>query len=358
MAEENVMFLGEVYSFPTELREYINYYNNFEKISDRLSDLLITIMKKPKVSGEVGEPDQLSDLESKFIEKMKQEAKQVILMLAKHNIFDITESELIDKNKGYCYYKEVYKNCFNQIKQNFIDEIDEFMAGMKSAQQSSYSQIKGTGISMYSNSIIAHMTLAAFETSVIKKQCKMADRQYIVAMESMNKSTTSERERKDVAVMLKTYPEISKAINMFVSELIDVFFTKLQNYSIFDYSKIKRYDIRRSSELLNNISLVDDKKSVLIQAFKSCPYNPDIYQQVLLNDLFDIDTFKTAKHFYQDSLLLGIIEDFCKKNIDNYNKTQDIISVLAYYYGTDEKSVLSSLYSDKLNSIKNSIIHY
>ncbi|MBT9775783.1 hypothetical protein GPL15_04560, partial [Clostridium sp. MCC353] len=354
MAEEKVMFLGEEYIFPEELREYINYCNEFEKINNRLSDSLLVTMKMPILS-ENDEPDQLGYLETKFKDKMRQEGKQVISMLSKHNIFDITESDLVDNNKGYLYYADVYKKCFAQIKQNLIDELDSFLEGFDNAQQSAYSQITGTGISMYSSSIIAHMTLAAFETSTVKMQCEKADREYERAMDEMSKRTASERERKDMAVMIKAYSDIADAVSMFISELMHVFFTKLQENSIFNYSKVEIYDIKRSTELLKNLSLVDNKKSVLVQAFRNCPYNPDIYQQVLLYGMCDMDTFKTAQHFYQNDILLSIIEDYCKNNLKNDNISESI-AVLAYYKGVDTREIWRSMYDTEIKDIESKYI--
>ena len=37
----NVVFLGEKYSFPGELAQYVIYCNEFEKISDRLMNKLL-----------------------------------------------------------------------------------------------------------------------------------------------------------------------------------------------------------------------------------------------------------------------------------------------------------------------------
>ena len=48
----NVVFLGEKYSFPGELAQYVIYCNEFEKISDRLMNkLLATMKKKPMDEG-------------------------------------------------------------------------------------------------------------------------------------------------------------------------------------------------------------------------------------------------------------------------------------------------------------------
>lgn len=351
-AEILVKFLGNDYIFPEELKRYISYCNEFEKINNSLSQALLATMNKKPV-GENGEPDAADDIESTLKEKMRQEGKKIISMLAEQNIFDITESELIDNNKGYILYEQTYKLMIEGLKQNLIEELNSFVAGWEDARQSAYSQVTGTGITMYSNSMIAHMTLAAFETSTIKKQCEKADRDYEMAMDALERKGSSIREKKDIEVMLKTFAGVAEAFGMFVSELMETYLNKLQENSIFDYSKVKPYNIKRSSELLNNLSMVEDKKSVLEQAFKNCPYNPDIYANVLDYGMCDVATFATAKEFYQDSLLISLIEDYCKKNLKEYDKVKEPIAVLALYKGSTEREILRFLYGSELDSVEN-----
>lgn len=238
------------------------------------------------------------------------------------------------------------------LSKNLADHIQNTMNAWDDAQQSAYSQVTGTGISMYSNSIIAHMTLAAFETSTVKKQCEKADRDYERILDSLSAKNQSEFDRRNTEVMMQTFPRVAESFGKFVSELMEIYLNKLQENSIFDYSKVKPYDIKRSSELLNNLSMVEDKKSVLEQAFKSCPYNPDIYAKVLELGLCDVDTFSTAKEFYQDSLLISVIEDYCKKYLKEYDKVKAPITILALYKGKTENEILRSLYGSELDTVE------
>jgi hypothetical protein len=69
--------------------------------------------------------------------------------------------------------------------------------------------------------------------------------------------------------------------------------------------------------------------------------------------MYDVDTFATAKEFYQDSLLVGVIEDFCTKNLKNYDKVKAPISILALYKNKTETEILRSLYGGELGTIEN-----
>jgi hypothetical protein len=287
---------------------------------------------------------------------MIKEGKNIISLLSKAGIFNVTESEIIHSNKGYIHYEDTYKVMMNGAKQILMDSMQSWLKGYEQAQTSAYSQVTGTGISMWSNSMIAHATLAAYETSTIKKQCAKAEKEYQMVMESLDKRTNSEEERKYVNLFaVKIYPEIATSFSMYTNELMNFYLEKLQEHTIYNYSKIIPYDIKRSSELLNNISLVDDKKSVLIEAFKNCPYNPDIYAKALDLKLYDLDTFKTAKEFYQDSVLVNVVEDYCKKNLKS-NKVSNAISILAYYKGAETKDIWRSMYGRDINGIESKYI--
>ena len=148
MAEVTVKFLGSDYTFPEELKQYVVYCSEFEKINDELSKALLATMKLPSIVS--GEPSQAGDVEVKLKEKMRQEGKKIIPLLAKHNIFDVTESDLIDNNKGYLMYEEAYKTLMRGLSQNLAEEMQAFLDGYEDAQRSAYSQVTGTGISMYS----------------------------------------------------------------------------------------------------------------------------------------------------------------------------------------------------------------
>lgn len=76
----NVVFLGEKYSFPGELAQYVIYCNEFEKISDRLMNkLLATMKKKPMDEGN----SSYTDMHEKFEVDLQNEGKKFITMLSK-----------------------------------------------------------------------------------------------------------------------------------------------------------------------------------------------------------------------------------------------------------------------------------
>ena len=192
------------------------------------------------------------------------------------------------------------------------------------------------------------------EYSTLKRQAREADRQYQQAIEELNRSIFSREEQQYIQFYAtEIYPEIAEAFNTFVTELMAIYLLKLQEKGMFDNNKLSNYSLNKSAEILKNIKLVDDKRAVLVEAYKICPFNPDIYADVMTCGLFDVDTMKGAKEFHQETMLVGMIEKKIKSNLNNLEKARDYIEVLAYYQGKSETDILKKFYESTISKIKN-----
>lgn len=347
----NVTFLGESYSFPGELAQYVTYCNEFEKVSDRLMNkLLVTMKKKPMAEGD----NSYTDMHEKFEVDLQNEGKKFITTLSKIGVYDVTESDVIYENKGYKQYIQVRDKMQEGTRKIMLFSLNSWMEQQDSIYSSAASNIRGSGYGLISNSFLAHATFSAMEYSTLKRQAKEADRQYQQAIGELNRSTLSREEQQYIQFYAtEIYPEIAEAFNTFVTELMAIYLLKLQEKGIFDSDKLSDYSLNKSAEILKNIKLVDDKKAVLVEAYKICPFNPDIYADVMTYGLFDVDTMKGAKEFHQETMLVGIIEKNIKSNLNNLEKAKDYIEVLAYYQGKSETDILKKFYESTISKIKN-----
>lgn len=347
----NVTFLGESYSFPGELAQYVIYCNEFEKISDRLMNkLLVTMKKKPMAEGD----NSYTDMHEKFEVDLQNEGKKFITTLSKIGVYDVTESDVIYENKGYKQYIQVRDKMQEGTRKIMLSSLNSWMEQQDSIYSSAASNIRGSGYGLISNSFLAHATFSAMEYSTLKRQAKEADRQYQQAIGELNRSTLSREEQQYIQFYAtEIYPEIAEAFNTFVTELMAIYLLKLQEKGIFDSDKLSDYSLNKSAEILKNIKLVDDKKAVLVEAYKICPFNPDIYADVMTYGLFDVDTMKGAKEFHQETMLVGIIEKKIKSNLNDLEKAKDYIDVLAYYQDKSEIDILKKFFESTISKIKN-----
>lgn len=347
----NVTFLGENYSFPGELAQYVTYCNGFEKISDRLMNkLLVTMKKKPMAEGD----NSYTDMHEKFEVDLQNEGKKFITMLSKIGVYDVTESDVIYENKGYKQYIQVRDKMQEGTRKIMLSYLNSWMEQQDSIYSSAASNIRGSGYGLISNSFLAHATFSAMEYSTLKRQAKEADRQYQQAIGELNRSTLSREEQQYIHFYAtEIYPEIAEAFNTFVTELMSIYLLKLQEKGIFDSDKLSDYSLNKSAEILKNIKLVDDKKAVLVEAYKTCPFNPDIYADVMTYGLFDVDTMKGAKEFHQETLLVEMIEKKIVNNLKNHGRVKNYIEVLEYYQGKSETDILRKFYENTISKIKN-----
>lgn len=347
----NVIFLGQNYSFSGELARYVTYCNEFEKISDRLMNrLLVTMKKKPMGEGDCS----YTDMHEKYEVELQNEGKKFITMLSKIGVYDVTEADVIYKNKGYEQYIQIRDKMQEGTRKIMLKTISNWMEQQENIYSSAASNIRGSGYGLISNSFLAHATFSAMEYSTLKRQAKEADRQYQQAIGELNRSTFSREEQQYIQFYAsEIYPEIAAAFNKFTTELMAIYLLKLQEKGMFDSDKLSNYSLNKSAGILKNITLVDDKKAVLVEAYKICPFNPDIYADVMTYGLFDVDTMKGAKEFHQESILEGMLEDKIKSSLSNIEEAKDYIEVLAYYQDKSETEILKKFYENNISKIKN-----
>ena len=130
-----------------------------------------------------------------------------------------------------------------------------------------------------------------------------------------------------------------------------IYLQRLQEKGLFDNNKIYDYSLNRSAEILKNLNIVNDKRSVLKEAFKLCPFNPDIYAAVISAGFFDVETLKAAKEFHQEKTLMSTIENKINSGLNNIEKVKGYIEVLAYYQGKTEIDILKKFYESTISKV-------
>ncbi len=346
MSDVKVYFLDEEYTVPEELQEFVKILHYFEDIHNDLMPLLTAQMKRKGYSGGA-DADFIY-----FKTPLSKVGEKIIANLAKKNIFDVTLNELVFNNKGYIQLYNVCSETMQGMVNILMNAMQTWLDGYENAYSSAASTITGSGVSIWTSSLSSALIYSALEASTLKKQTDKADIQYRAAMSSLNANISDNQERQETNLLInKYYPGVAEALSLFVSEIMECYVTKLEQHGIFDYSKIKKYDLKRSSDLLKNITLVPDKVGVLKEAFVCCPYNPDVYNAVMENSLSNLPTFETAKYFMQDGVLTNVIEEYAKNNVSNLKLVAVLVKVLALYKGQSEQSIWKLLYADDYSKL-------
>lgn len=342
MADVKLYFLGEEYTVPSELREFVGYLNDFDEIRNEVMSLLTSQMKLQKYTGGADEDFVY------FKTPLTKIGQKVIAMLSQKSIFDVTLDDVVYQNPGYIQLHTVCQETIQGMANILLNAMQDWKAGYENAYSSAASNITGSGVSIWTNSLSSALIYSAMEASTLKKQANKADKEYSMAMTLLSKRIDDSQKQQERNLLVnKYYPCAAEALNRFVSELMEFYISKLEQHGIFAYSLIKQYNLQRSTGILDNLDLVADKKGILKQAFICCPYNPDIYKAALDNGLAELRTFETAKYFMQDGILLESVEEYCQQNYENRDKIAEVVKILALFKGADESQAWNVLKSEK-----------
>lgn len=351
MGSTTVSFLGQEYTFPNELQRYVGYMKEFEEMYDRLFSVLNERIKKKWYDY----PDK------EFKKILDNEAKRVISKLSSYDIYDVSLSDLVGKNKGYLYLDEMTKEEFEKRKQISIDAIREYRGELENAQSYAASQVTGSGMTLISNSVLAHMTFSALEANTIKKQMNKANEEFKRTMNAVSYQNSSTKERRENDLLFKsTYPKYADVVTLFVSELTEKFFEILEKYDIYRYSEVKPYNSQRSSELLDNVDLVDsaNKKKVLIQAFQNCPYNANVYFKAIELELADVDLIQTIDTYEQRKPLVDLLHENADRLVSTTSKPKVLQNYISWLIQLEDKKkyeVWNEILAPKIVPLKTGI---
>lgn len=350
MSDININFLNETFLFPEEIDKYIFYCDQFQSEHD----LLLKIIYNRIDNFEYSYPD------TEFQNSLRSICQKVICLLAENNIFNITEDDLLIDNSGYKTFLLITKEAADYIKQIRIEEFEKLKDNYNVAKDSALASIEGSGLALISNSIVSHLVFASLESFTISHQEAVAQkklRNAKILLTQQSKNTLEQLEHRYLIDVL--YPAYLDIVETFISSIIDKYLNILQSNGIFEYNKIKNFNLERSIELLSNLEFIQEKSKVLIQAFKECPYNPLIYQKMFEIDMLDENTIKVMKYFQQEKSLIAFLNQLADSAFtDNPNDINLIKRSLTYLAKLEDKNyqqIFQEKFADMLRKIDNNI---
>ncbi len=346
MGTVKLFFLGSEYSISQELKQYVEYLQYFETFRSNLMGLLNDQIKNKQYSGGADEDFAY------YKNPITQIGKQIITLLSDNGIYDATIEEFVYNNDGYIQLHNVCKETMQGMIDILMNAMSEWERGYNNAYSAASSKVTGSGVGIITNSVTSALVYSMMEASTLKKQSDKASQEYTAAIERLNENVEDRQERQKIMLLTnKYYPGIANSIEMFVVVLMEKFLNKLKEFQIFDYSSVEKYSLKRSSNILKNIPLVSDKRNVIVEAFRVCPYNPDVYQAVLDYLSIDVETFITAKYLLQDQILLPSIIEYAHKKCNDYLEIDKVTKILTSYTQKSEKVLLQEIYREDLRTI-------
>lgn len=358
----NSTFLGKEYSIPQDVLVYIDLLDFTESVKKQLVNAFIR-----KLNAEIQKGNTACLDDKDLSAEIEKQVGRFIAKLCDNEIFNRTISDYLRNNKGYQLYSDVNKAALEKMKSLLIREMDSWQAGFEDAMQKKESSITGMGFSIWSSSFINHAIYAAMEASTVDKQEKAAAVQYQKDMNDLRARLDSQYGKEKSVYVHNTYiPHMEAALTVFAYELLDKYVADLIANGKFNDKTLDYVDIGRSNDLLKNLTLSNNKKAILENAFAACPYNIAVYEQATKYELLDYDSFQTAKLFKQHMPILL----FLKKSLGeveypgkfklNYGAAKklaeftqcDVISVLQTKTTTYVDSIIKA-YSNVVGILEN-----
>lgn len=296
MSEINVVFLGEQYSFPADLLEYLDILSLTESVQESLHRALDQQVGASS-SGLIGTED--------MHEALTEQASIFVGKLCEKGIFSKTIAEYAFSVEGYKLFNQANEAHLEAQRRIFIQKIDTFMQDMETAERNAVANITGTGVRVISSSFATLAAHAAYEYSVLKNQAKTAEAQYSEEIARMRRARESAAQKQEADYLYSTYlPNAYSALTVLAFGMMDRYISDLMEAGLFNQEALKYVDIRRSVNLLQNLKLSSNKKAVLKSAFVACPYNVQVYLETVELGLLDYDSFQVAQTLKQGEKIL------------------------------------------------------
>ena len=350
----NVEFNKKQYIIPDDLNEYLIVLDLAGKIQGNLSEAFM--QKALSAQSKVVSPDEMNDA-------FKDAAERFIQRLCEKGVYDKTIDEYTFQNEGYLEFLNVTKNAMQAMVKFLSEQAQDYEKGRYEAEQKALSSVTGSGVSVYSSSILTLALTSAVEYTTLQGQCNKEDEQYAKELKQLRERGNSERERKENGYFATQYcPEATDALRQFAYCLMGRYLDDLIANNLFDKETLQYIDLKRSQEILKNLKVSPNKEAVLEKAFIACPFNFDVYVELGELGKLDMETFETAKVFGQSmSVKQQLYKAFenvsYKENLhDDLIPVENIITSLSLITGKEKiefyKKFTDSVYTEVVNKYK------
>lgn len=201
-------------------------------------------------------------------------------------------------------------------------------------------QITGLDYGILTSNIWSYMIYDSMNESKIKKQTQKAIEQYekrsTAIYNKMQSRTSKEINEYEKQVF---FPTFKCAITEIISNLIAQYLNIQSAQGKIDLEALKSIDEKRSNDILENLSVVEEKAGVLLTSLNLCPYNLNAYVQAVKYYLFD-DGLATGISFFD--LKEAFKKELLEQSEYNANENSNIADIYKEYHEVFRAIALTS----------------
>ncbi|MDO5558513.1 MAG: hypothetical protein Q4F95_02835 [Oscillospiraceae bacterium] len=310
----SVFFLDKTYRFPEGLNTYLGLLRFFLRMQE---DLCYCAQKKAESAK--NRPLSTKDI----MPEIDINLHKVISILSENGIDNRTLSDYTDNSKGLKDFEKVCNARSNLTGMSSLDINSDSSNPEKSAEK----KFSTTAASM------------AYEYSCYKRE---------------QNNNNSENQKNNIE---NDYLEEAKQhLTHFVYEVMDLFMVDVINAEKFHEEVLRHADFRASQAALGQLKVNADKQSVLEKAFILCPYNENIYDEILKRNMLNAQTYKTANYFCPDIKIAQQIFDMCtindvtKKYSAEYKRISPYLPILSAQLRLSENATVKFMFNKAYGS--------
>lgn len=350
-----VTFLGEKYILSNDIKTFLSARNLIDK------ELTVVLQEESRLidrfAGRNAERffETSEQVITEFNKTLEQRIRNIVTDLMCRGIHDVDVDSMKKKVGIFDDIIELQKTVLLKGTVEAQKILDCKRAGLKYAYKSVASNITGSGVRIYTNSLTSLMMHSAIENSILKSQARKADQQYETARKQINQSASDDLEKACANILFNDFfPLLTQLVTEFYNELFKNYLVELEVHGMFDIDNIEQYNENRSCAILNNISIFGNKNSLLVEAFEACPFNIDIYEKMIELNVIDVNTLRDAQILFPQNTIPDLIKTKLEKldSSQNIRIIKNMIAILAYYTNQEEDILLKSLYSSLVKDIK------
>ena len=350
-----VTFLGEKYILSNDIKTFLSARNLIDK------ELTVVLQEESRLidrfAGRNAERffETSEQVITEFNKTLEQRIRNIVTDLMCRGIHDVDVDSMKKKVGIFDDIIELQKTVLLKGTVEAQKILDCKRAGLKYAYKSVASNITGSGVRIYTNSLTSLMMHSAIENSILKSQARKADQQYETARKQINQSASDDLEKACANILFNDFfPLLTQLVTEFYNELFKNYLVELEVHGMFDIDNIEQYNENRSCAILNNISIFGNKNSLLVEAFEACPFNIDIYEKIIELNVIDVNTLRDAQILFPQNTIPDLIKTKLEKldSSQNIRIIKNMIAILAYYTNQEEDILLKSLYSSLVKDIK------
>ena len=290
MSYMTVKFLGKEYSIPEDVLTYMDLVG----FTNGIRDCLISSFNK-----QIAQDIAVLEKDNFMVNEINDQVSKFIAKLLQNNVYDKTATDYLCKNKGYDLFLSTKKKVIAQVLAIRKEKLDTFSAGVQDALYKKDASVTGLDFGIISSSFINHMIYAYMDASKQVKQEREALEVYNQEIAALKQNAKAYDVQEKNYITQNVIPAMNSVFTYFAFDLLDKYVADLIRVGQFDKTALTFIDLKRSNDLLKNLSLSDNKKAIIEHAFVACPYNVAVYVQAITNNLMDDESYQTAERFKQ-----------------------------------------------------------